>query len=165
MQTRLDRADRARREFVANASHELRTPLFSLGGFLELLDDEDIDDDTRAGFLREMREQVSRLTKLATDLLDLSRLDADAVQVQHEPIDLAVNPPVAWCASSAGLRPGTAAASPWCGRPGTCRMQSATSSACSRSGAPCWTTRSGTIPTASRCGSRSPQRMAWCGWR
>ena len=90
MQTRLDRADRARREFVANASHELRTPLFSLGGFLELLDDEDIDDDTRAGFLREMREQVSRLTKLATDLLDLSRLDADAVRVQHEPIDLAV---------------------------------------------------------------------------
>jgi two-component system, OmpR family, sensor kinase len=90
MQTRLDRADRARREFVANASHELRTPLFSLGGFLELLDDEDIDDDTRAGFLREMREQVSRLTKLATDLLDLSRLDADAVQVQHEPIDLTV---------------------------------------------------------------------------
>jgi signal transduction histidine kinase len=90
MQTRLDRADRARKEFVANASHELRTPLFSLGGFLELLDDEDIDDETRTGFLREMREQVSRLTKLATDLLDLSRLDADAVQVEHEPIDLAV---------------------------------------------------------------------------
>ena len=45
MQTRLDRADRARKDFVANASHELRTPLFSLGGFLELLDDEDIDDD------------------------------------------------------------------------------------------------------------------------
>jgi signal transduction histidine kinase len=90
MQTRLDRADQARKEFVANASHELRTPLFSLGGFLELLDDEDIDDDTRAGFLREMREQVTRLTKLATDLLDLSRLDADAVEVEHEPIDLAV---------------------------------------------------------------------------
>ena len=72
-------ADRARKEFVANASHELRTPLFSLAGFLELLDDEDIDDDTRAEFLRDMREQVSRLTKLATDLLDLSRLDSDAV--------------------------------------------------------------------------------------
>ncbi len=90
MQTRLDRADKARKEFVANASHELRTPLFSLGGFLELLDDGDIDDDTRAEFLREMREQVSRLTKLATDLLDLSRLDSDAVEVEHEPIDLTV---------------------------------------------------------------------------
>jgi signal transduction histidine kinase len=89
MQTRLDQADRVRKEFVANASHELRTPLFSLGGFLELLDDEDIDDDTRATFLREMREQVNRLTKLATDLLDLSRLDAGAFDVEHEPIDVA----------------------------------------------------------------------------
>ncbi|HVI34843.1 MAG TPA: ATP-binding protein [Gaiellales bacterium] len=89
MQTRLDRADRVRKEFVANASHELRTPLFSLSGFMELLDDEDLDDETRAAFLQQMREQVSRLTKLATDLLDLSRLDADAVAVEHEPIDMA----------------------------------------------------------------------------
>ena len=89
MQTRLDRADRVRKEFVANASHELRTPLFSLGGFLELLDDEDLDEATRAAFLRQMREQVNRLTKLATDLLDLSRLDAGAVDVELEPVDLA----------------------------------------------------------------------------
>ena len=89
MQTRLDRADRVRKEFVANASHELRTPLFSLSGFMELLDDEDLDDETRAAFMQQMREQVHRLTKLATDLLDLSRLDADAVAVEHEPIDMA----------------------------------------------------------------------------
>ena len=89
MQTRLDRADRVRKEFVANASHELRTPLFSLSGFMELLDDEDLDDETRAAFMQQMREQVNRLTKLATDLLDLSRLDADAVAVEHEPIDMA----------------------------------------------------------------------------
>jgi signal transduction histidine kinase len=89
MQTRLDLADRVRKEFVANASHELRTPLFTLGGFMELLDDEDIDESTRADFLRQMREQVNRLTKLATDLLDLSRLDAGAFDVAHEPIDVA----------------------------------------------------------------------------
>jgi len=90
MQTRLGQADRVRKEFIANASHELRTPLFSLAGFLELLDDEDLDQATRAGFLREMRDQVSRLTKLATDLLDLSRLDAGAVDVATEPVDLEV---------------------------------------------------------------------------
>jgi signal transduction histidine kinase len=89
MQTRLDQADRVRKEFVANASHELRTPLFSLAGFLELLDDEYLDEETRAEFLHQMREQVTRLTKLATDLLDLSRLDAGAVDVEHEPIDMA----------------------------------------------------------------------------
>jgi len=89
MQLRLEQADRSRKDFIANASHELRTPLFSLGGFLELLDDEDLDAEQRDLFLREMREQVTRLGKLATDLLDLSRLDAGAVDIEREPIDLA----------------------------------------------------------------------------
>jgi signal transduction histidine kinase len=43
MRLRLAGLERARREFIANASHELRTPIFSLGGFLELLDDEELD--------------------------------------------------------------------------------------------------------------------------
>ncbi len=59
MQSRLDQADRARKDFIANASHELRTPLFSLGGFLELLDDEDLDDDTREEFLRACASRCS----------------------------------------------------------------------------------------------------------
>jgi signal transduction histidine kinase len=88
MRVRLEKLDRARSEFIANASHELRTPLFSLGGFLELMADEDLDDATRREFLETMREQVVRLTKLATDLLDLSRLDAGRIRVEHEPVDL-----------------------------------------------------------------------------
>ena len=88
MRVRLERLDRARSEFIANASHELRTPLFSLGGFLELMADEDVDEATRQEFLETMREQVQRLTKLATDLLDLSRLDAGRMHVAHEPVDL-----------------------------------------------------------------------------
>jgi signal transduction histidine kinase len=89
MRGRLGQLEHARREFIANASHELRTPLFSLGGFLELLTDEDLDEETRLEFLRTMREQVERLTKLATDLLDLSRLDAGRVQVERLELDLA----------------------------------------------------------------------------
>ncbi len=89
MRSRLEKLDRARSEFIANASHELRTPLFSLGGFLELLDDEELDDATRQEFVGTMREQVERLTKLATDLLDLSRLDAGRIRVESEHVDLA----------------------------------------------------------------------------
>ena len=48
MQRQLARLDRARKQFIATASHELRTPIFSLGGFLELLADEDLDEETRA---------------------------------------------------------------------------------------------------------------------
>ena len=89
MRQRLAGLEHARREFIANASHELRTPLFSLGGHLELLVDEDLDEATRREFLGRMREQVDRLTKLAGELLDLSRLDAGRMRVDREPVDLA----------------------------------------------------------------------------
>jgi two-component system OmpR family sensor kinase len=88
MRLRLARLDDARREFIANASHELRTPIFSLGGFLELLRDEELDEATRAEFLETMTEQVERLSKLATDLLDLSRLDAGPMRLEREPVEL-----------------------------------------------------------------------------
>jgi signal transduction histidine kinase len=88
MRSRLSSLDRARREFVANASHELRTPLFALGGFLELLTDEDLDEGTRRDFLETARGQVDRLTRLATDLLDLSRLDAGQLAIEPEPVEL-----------------------------------------------------------------------------
>jgi signal transduction histidine kinase len=88
MRVRLADLDRVRREFIANASHELRTPLFSLGGFLELLADEELDAETRREFLAETRTQVERLTRLATDLLDLSRLDAGQLAVERGEVDV-----------------------------------------------------------------------------
>ncbi|MEK6275243.1 MAG: HAMP domain-containing sensor histidine kinase [Actinomycetota bacterium] len=88
MRQRLAGLEHARREFIANASHELRTPLFSLGGHLELLLDEDLPEETKREFLSRMREQVDRLTKLAGELLDLSRLDAGRLRVDREPVDL-----------------------------------------------------------------------------
>jgi two-component system, OmpR family, sensor kinase len=88
MRLQLSQLEHARREFIANASHELRTPLFSLGGFLELLTDEELDEGTRIEFLTTMRDQVERLAKLATELLDLSRLDAGQLQVEREPVSL-----------------------------------------------------------------------------
>ena len=89
MRSRLAMLDRARQEFIANASHELRTPLFSLGAFAELLGDDDMDPEVRRDFLAEMRGQIDRLTRLATDLLDLSRLDAGQLEVEIAPFDLA----------------------------------------------------------------------------
>ncbi len=88
MQVRLARLDSARREFIANASHELRTPIASLGGFLELLEDDEPDEESRREFLRTMRGQVERLEKLTADLLDLSRIDADALALRSERLDL-----------------------------------------------------------------------------
>jgi signal transduction histidine kinase len=88
MQRRLAELDGARKQFIANASHELRTPIFSLGGFVELLEDEDPSPEERDEFVHTMREQIERLTKLTADLLDLSQLDAGAMIVQDDSVDL-----------------------------------------------------------------------------
>lgn len=91
MQARLRSQVRSRHAFVANASHELRTPLASLDGTLELLED-DLDPerldlvDARERAVR-AREQSRRLSSLASDLLDLSRLDAE-VELRTEPVEL-----------------------------------------------------------------------------
>ncbi|HTR75749.1 MAG TPA: HAMP domain-containing sensor histidine kinase [Solirubrobacterales bacterium] len=88
MQRRLAELDIARKQFIANASHELRTPIFSLGGFVELLEEDDPSPAEREEFVRTMRRQIERLTKLTTDLLDLSQLDAGAMVMAAGNVDL-----------------------------------------------------------------------------
>jgi signal transduction histidine kinase len=88
MQRRLAELDSARKQFIANASHELRTPIFSLGGFVELLEEEDPSPEERAEFVRTMRQQIERLTKLTADLLNLSQLDAGGIVMALRSVDL-----------------------------------------------------------------------------
>ena len=90
MRGQLAQLDEARKRFIAVASHELRTPIFSLGGFLELLADEELSEAERAQFLEQLRGQVSRLQKLATDLLDLSKLEAGSLELRPERTDVGV---------------------------------------------------------------------------
>jgi signal transduction histidine kinase len=88
MQRQLAQLESARKKFIATASHELRTPIFSLGGFVELLEDEDLDPETRQRFLDQVKQQVERLRKLSVDLLDLSRLESGALELRPEHVDL-----------------------------------------------------------------------------
>ena len=87
MQRNLRSQEEARRTFVATASHELRTPLTSLQVMLELLDSDNGDSgDTRAQVRRAL-EQTRRLASLASNLLDLSHIDA-GVPLRSEPVDV-----------------------------------------------------------------------------
>ncbi len=88
MQRQLAQLELAREKFIATASHELRTPIFSLGGFVELLEDEDLDPETRRRFLDQVRDQTERLQKLSLDLLDLSKLEAGSLELREEQVDL-----------------------------------------------------------------------------
>jgi signal transduction histidine kinase len=91
MQRQLQHQEEARRAFVATASHELRTPLTSLDGMLELLDDDlrsgEPDLEEARSLLERARAQSRRLARLAVDLLDISRLDAE-VALRSEPVEL-----------------------------------------------------------------------------
>jgi len=82
------RLERARRDLIANASHEFKTPLFSLAGFLELIDEGNVDADEQREFLQLMRQQVDRLRNLAVSMLDLSRVEAGSIEMQPEDVDL-----------------------------------------------------------------------------
>lgn len=88
MQRQLAQLDSARKRFIATASHELRTPIHSLGGFVELLQDEELDEEERRAFLEQISEQVARLRTLSVDLLDLSKLEAGSLELHPEPTDV-----------------------------------------------------------------------------
>ena len=79
--------DRQRRELVANVSHELRTPLAALCAVLENLVDGVAEPEPAA--LRAALDQAERLSALAADLLDLSRVDAGKAPLSTEPVPVA----------------------------------------------------------------------------
>lgn len=88
--TQMERLERMRADFVANASHELRTPLASLSGFIETLQGPARDDpEARRRFLAIMQTQARRMSRLIGDLLSLSRIERDERIRPDSHVDLA----------------------------------------------------------------------------
>lgn len=85
--TQTDRLDRMRRDFVANVSHELRTPLTVLAGFLETLQEFDVDRDERNRYIDMMTDQSKRMQSIVQDLLTLSSIES-APPPENEPVDM-----------------------------------------------------------------------------
>ena len=86
--TEQERIDAERREFVANVSHELRTPLTSMRSYIEALQDGAWQDEEIAPkFLSVTRDETDRMGRLVEDLLQLSRMDNDAEEIQKEVVD------------------------------------------------------------------------------
>lgn len=85
--TQTDRLDRMRRDFVANVSHELRTPLTVLAGFLETLEEFDVDREERNRYINMMSEQSKRMQSIVQDLLTLSSIES-APPPENDPVDM-----------------------------------------------------------------------------
>jgi signal transduction histidine kinase len=86
--TEARRIDAVRRDFVANASHELKTPIASILAAAETLRDGAIDDPTAArSFTGQLEKDAARLSRLVSDLLDLSRLEVGSDRSERVHLD------------------------------------------------------------------------------
>ncbi len=88
--TAIRRSEQLRVDFVANASHELRTPLAVLLGCLDTLEGPARDDPpAQQRFIAEMRRQATRMSRLVSDLLSLSRIELEEHRRPDSVIDVA----------------------------------------------------------------------------
>ena len=81
--TRIRRLETVRRDFISNVSHELRTPLASLKALTETLQEGALEDPPAARrFLGRIQTEVDALTQMATELLELSRIESGQVPLE-----------------------------------------------------------------------------------
>ena len=80
--------DKMRRDFTANVSHELKTPLTSIKGYSELLRDGMVKEEDVSRFAGKIYDESHRLITLVGDIIKLSQLDGNDVEVKMEEIDL-----------------------------------------------------------------------------
>ena len=88
MTKKLQGIEAGRREFVSNVSHELRSPITSIRGFAEGMADGVIPEEEQPKYLRLVADESRRLSGLVDDLLALSRLERDDVQLEMSDFDI-----------------------------------------------------------------------------
>jgi signal transduction histidine kinase len=83
-------ADAMKSQLLSTVSHELRTPLASIKGFATTLLRQDVrwDEATQRDFLKIIEEESDRLTEIIDNLLDMSQLEAGALRIVKEPVQL-----------------------------------------------------------------------------
>lgn len=77
-----------RQEFTANVSHELKTPLHAIAGYAELIESGLASEEDIRPFAGKIRAEAGRMTKLVSDIIELSKLDSGAAGTQREHVDL-----------------------------------------------------------------------------
>jgi signal transduction histidine kinase len=84
----LGESEQVKSELVSNVSHELRTPLASVLGFSSLMLDREVTPEETRRYLEVIRTEARRLAALLNDLLDLQRVEQDALELRSDEVDL-----------------------------------------------------------------------------
>lgn len=85
--TRIEAAERSRRDFIANVSHELRTPLTSIQGYVEtLMEDSGSNPETTREFLGIIQKSARRMNRLTEDLLALAGVESPDYKLARQPM-------------------------------------------------------------------------------
>lgn len=86
---RLNKLENYRKEFIGDISHELKTPIFAVQGYIETLIDGAMDDPSvNRRFLEKAMKNVTRLTELTHDLLEISRIETGDIRSTLKPLNL-----------------------------------------------------------------------------
>ncbi|WP_396269160.1 PAS domain S-box protein [Ideonella sp.] len=81
-------ANRAKSAFLANTSHEIRTPLNALLGLARLARSPELDEPRRRRYIEQISESAETLSGILTDILDLSKIEAGKMHIEHRVFDL-----------------------------------------------------------------------------
>ncbi len=83
-----EESDRLKSAFLANMSHEIRTPMNGILGFVELLDEDDIDNEQKSTFINLIRENGRQLLNLINDIIDISKIEAGQLNINKNDCDI-----------------------------------------------------------------------------
>ncbi|MBQ6820638.1 MAG: HAMP domain-containing histidine kinase [Clostridium sp.] len=84
----LEKVEALRMEFISNVSHELRSPITSIKGFITGILDGVVPKDKEKHYLNIINNEVNRLSRLVTDLLDISSMESGAFKLNIEKVDI-----------------------------------------------------------------------------
>ncbi len=88
MASALSVLESSRRSFVANVSHELKTPMTTIGGFIDGMLDGTIPSEKHSEYLQKVSDEIKRLSRLVTSMLNLSKIEAGELQLKYTKFDI-----------------------------------------------------------------------------